>query len=208
MSRNSTRVSALLLLLLLNTQFTLAQSRTRKVEVGAQLTILRITNDQEGQFPLPKDIEDTLVGGGIRLGFNITNTFTVEAEGNMFIRPSEFEGRRSEGFFGIKWGRRSEKAGVFAKARPGFTRFDRILTFVRSPETNVVDKTNVYFALDLGAVVEVYPSRRSIIRFDFGDTIVRFTNRRIEGLEMVNIPILKTYYGHHFQFSAGVGFRF
>jgi hypothetical protein len=37
---------------------------------------------------------------------------------------------------------------------------------------------------------------------------VRFTNRQIEGFETGAIPILKTNYGHNFQFSAGMGFQF
>ena len=196
------------LFLLLYAQSTFAQSPARKAEIGAQFTLLKVSNHQEGEFALPADIDDTLVGGGIRLGYNVTDHFSVEAEGNIFRRPSDPEGRRSQGLFGIKWGRRSGNAGLFAKARPGFMRFDRIFSFVRSPQTNVEVKTNVYFALDLGAVVELYPSRRSIIRFDFGDTIVRFTNRQIEGFETGAIPIIKTNYGHNFQFSAGVGFQF
>lgn len=208
MSKKIIIATTVLLFLLLTAQHSLAQSDTRKVEVGAQVTILKVSNDQEGEFALPTDIEDTLVGGGIRLGYNFTQNFTLEAEGNIFKRPSDREGRRSQGFFGIKWGKASEKAGIFGKVRPGFMRFDRILTFVRSPLINVEAKTNVYFALDVGAVVEAYPSRRSIIRFDFGDTIVRFSNRRVEGFETGAIPILKTNYGHNFQFSAGVGFRF
>ena len=208
MTKKSILAITALSLLILNTQYSFAQSRTRKVEVGAQFTFLRVSNDQEGEFALPSDIEDTLIGGGVRLGYNITNDFTVEAEGNLFRRPSDMEGRRSQGVFGIKWGRAGEKAGVFGKIRPGFMRFDRILSFVRSPVTNLENKTNVYFALDVGAVIEAYPSSRSIIRFDVGDTIVRFTNRRIEGFEPGAIPILKTNYGHNFQFSAGVGFRF
>lgn len=201
-------IGAALLFLFLNAQNMFAQSPARKAEIGAQFTLLNVSSDQEGQFPLPNDIQDTLLGGGIRLGYYIINNLAVEAEGNIFKRPSDLKGRRSEGLFGIKWGRRSERAGVFAKVRPGFMRFDNILTFVRSPLNNVQQKTNVYFALDVGGVVEVYPTRRSMIRFDFGDTIVRFTNRQIEGFEPGAIPILKTTYAHYFQFSAGMGFRF
>jgi hypothetical protein len=91
--------------------------------------------------------------GGIRLGYNLGKSLSVEAEGNIFARPSGREGRRSQGLFGIKWGKANQKAGIFGKVRPGFMRFDRIQSFVRSPLTNVEDKTNIYFALDVGAVV-------------------------------------------------------
>jgi hypothetical protein len=183
------------------------QSQERKAEIGAQFTVLKVSTDQEGEFALPNDIQDTLLGGGLRFGYNITDNLAIETEGSIFVRPSDREGRRSQGLFGIKLGARREAAGFFAKVRPGFIRFDRILTSVRG-NPNVQERTNVYFALDIGGVVEVYPSPRSIVRLDIGDTIVRITNRHIEGFEPGAIPILRTKYSHNFQLSAGVGFRF
>jgi hypothetical protein len=76
------------------------------------------------EFALPDDIDDTLAGGGIRLGYNITDKLSVEGEGNIFKLLSDPEGRRSKRLFGIKWGKRNENAGLCAKARPGFMRFD------------------------------------------------------------------------------------
>ena len=208
MSKRAFLIGAVLLFLFLNVQQTFSQSLSRKAEIGGQFVLLKVSDDPGEQFPAPNDIEDTLVGGGIRFGYNISNSLAIEAEGNIFKRPSDREGRRSQGLFGVKWGKRNEKSGIFAKVRPGFMRFDRSFSFVRSGGNNTQDKTNVYLALDIGAVVEFYTSRRSIIRLDFGDTIVRYTNRQIEGFEPGAIPIVKTNYGHNFQFSVGVGFRF
>lgn len=40
-----------------------------------------------------------------------------------------------------------------------------------------VSKTR--FAVDLGGVVEWYPSKNTIVRFDAGDTIIRFGRRNV-----------------------------
>ena len=70
------------------------------------------------------------------------------------------------------------------------------------------------FAFDLGGVAEYYPTRRLVLRFDIGDTIIR------QSLPDVIIPsgpppgsvILpapdRTSTKHNLQINAGVGFRF
>jgi len=50
------------------------------------------------------------------------------------------------------------------------------------------------FALDLGGVIEFYPSRRFVLRVDLGDTVIR------------NSQPGRT--SHNFQFGAGIGIRF
>jgi len=59
----------------------------------------------------------------------------------------------------------------------------------------------------VGGVFELYPSRRTIVRLDFGDTIVRYP-----GIPFTQIPqgtiVVKSLYSNKLQFSAGVGFRF
>jgi hypothetical protein len=52
-------------------------------------------------------------------------------------------------------------------------------------------------AFDMGGVVEFYPSRSTTVRFDLGDTIIRFRD-----------PGYATQTTHNLQFSAGFGFRF
>ncbi len=66
------------------------------------------------------------------------------------------------------------------------------------------------FALDLGGVVELYPSSRTILRFDAGDTILRSGTH--------NVPVRTPFFDvvapvpdrttHNFQGSVGFGFRF
>jgi hypothetical protein len=70
-------------------------------------------------------------------------------------------------------------------------------------------------AFDVGGVVEFYPSKRIVTRFDVGDTIIRYGDTTVTSIQgpidgpFTLVPI--TIGGetrHNFQFSAGVGFRF
>jgi hypothetical protein len=70
--------------------------------------------------------------------------------------------------------------------------------------------------VDVGGVLEFYPSRRIVVRFDGGDTIIRYNQRTFDFLVFpmgsttpVLTPITQpAYTTHNFQFTAGVGFRF
>jgi hypothetical protein len=184
-----------------------AQSVSRTVELGAQFTTTKIS-DRERPNGIFQDINDTLIGGGVRIGYNISPRFAIEAEGNIFRRPSTDQGRRSQGLFGIKIGKRSENIGLFGKLRLGFMRFDRAFSFSATPLISLDMKDNVYLAVDLGGVVEFYPSRRTIIRFDLGDSIIRYSNRRVKNLQPGVIGDLDPYHGHNVQLGIGVGIRF
>ena len=61
------------------------------------------------------------------------------------------------------------------------------------------------FALDAGGVLELYPSSRTIVRFDAGDTIVRIRNATAG---VIGNPTTTTDTTHNFQFSVGFGYRF
>ncbi len=119
-----------------------------------------------------------------------------------FAAPFYLNSRRTQGLFGVKMGARSETMGIFAKLRPGFMHFGegtldpRIATLLPAPAR--VSSTE--FALDLGGVFELYPTRRAALRFDLGDTIIRFS-----GNSPIGGPSTTT---HNLQLSVGVGFRF
>jgi hypothetical protein len=150
------------------------------------------------------------VGG--RIGYNFNKHFALEAEGNFF--PSDAfgnqqVGQRAQAFVGLKAGARSKYAGLFAKARPGVMfigeatsgfNCSRFETFTRCrPSHN-------HFALDAGAVVEVYPTRRSIIRLDVGDTMVnvRQATRDI----FTQTTTTSSNLIHQLQISFGFSYRF
>ena len=196
-----------------------AQSETPEFEVGAQFSVLHLS-----------DLEVTEKGFGARFTYNLTDNIAFEAEGNVFpndrpMRRGDFEGfrlnggRKTQGLFGIKVGIRREKIGIFGKARPGFVRFshfERQIFFVCPPSFDpcVVRPLSTFtqtdYALDIGGVVELYPSRRSVVRFDVGDTIIRPRFRESILLRGEDFPFssFTRSTSHNLQFSFGVGFRF
>ena len=84
--------------------------------------------------PLPCPVTVTLADGretepgfGGRFGYNFSRYLTLEAEGNFFPRDRELEGgRKTQGLFGAKVGKRMDRVGIFGKARPGFIRFQKV----------------------------------------------------------------------------------
>lgn len=163
-------------------------------------------------------------GPGVRFTFNFNSMFAVEAAGYLFPHQCDIcrnGGNMSQVVAGVKVGKRFEKWGIFGKVRPGMVSFSRgEFTAVLTPggpspfnfETNRITS----FATDVGGVLEFYPSRRIVTRFDFGDTIIHFRPRTINGVSFNQITQEVTLFPftrparttHSFQFSAGVGFRF
>jgi Outer membrane protein beta-barrel domain len=176
-------------------------------------------------------------GFGGRIGYNLTPHVALEAEVNFFPEADSFSvpesfkgGHKIEGLFGVKAGKRFEKVGIFGKVRPGFlyaskgdlrqpSGFACIAVFP-TPAACFETTGKNSFALDLGAVVEFYPTRRTIIRIDAGDTLVRFDERFVTGNPIVSptaLTLLPPFpvagrtaaeTTHNFQGSIGVGFRF
>jgi Outer membrane protein beta-barrel domain len=210
-----------------------------RFEVGGQFSVLSLSTTRGSSLdtfpclvpPCPASVvtieydRESEPGFGGRLGYNITNYLAVEAEVNFFPGERDFgSGREVEGLFGPKAGWRFEKAGIFGKARAGFLS-GRMSDFV--PKINIgcitvfpppvgcfdeVRRRETNFALDVGGVFEIYPSKRTIIRFDAGDTIVRFSARNIKATStsfppgvVIGIPARTT---HNLQGSVGIGVRF
>ena len=170
--------------------------------------------------------DTTEPGLGIRFTYNLNKNIALEAEGNLFphdARGRSFRngGRATEGLFGVKIGKRYEHWGIFAKARPGLISFTRgRLDVVPNNDGSAFPfdfrtERLTHFAFDVGGVLEFYPSRRIVTRFDIGDTIIRYGQTPAtaisgpEGGPFVITPItIPGGTGHNFQFTAGVGFRF
>jgi len=164
-------------------------------------------------------------GIGARFTFNFNKTFAIEgaAHGSFSDCVNCYPaGRVFDMFGGVKVGKRHKSWGIFAKARAGdvnftYGRFTVIQTgttgsFPFEFQAKGLDS----FAADLGGVVEFYPSRRIVTRFDAGDTIIHFSRRTDNGLSFdpttgvytivpFTTPAKTT---HNFQFVASVGFRF
>jgi len=221
----------------LSTNSARAQEKVPRYELGGQFTLLSLTKPTaqfDDFFGVPYKVEP---GFGGRFTYNFTNEIAFDAEGNFFPGRYEFldapSGHIFQGQFGIKAGKRFKKIGIFGKARPGFVTFTKVsrLTGIRHefvmarfpvgifpldvPEFRV-DKAS-YLSADLGGVVEFYPSRRIVTRFDIGDTIIRYGAFQEPQLNVcplvaptcpINVFERPEETRHSLQFSAGVSFRF
>jgi len=177
----------------------------RRLEVGAQLAL----NDFA-------ELETTDVGFGGRFGFRATSLLTFEGELNLF--PSDIPDEvpvtssRLEGLFGVKIGPRFDRFSVFGKVRPGFVRFGEapepiacILIFP-PPLSCILAGGQTVFALDLGGGLELYPTDRSLLRFDVSDLVLQYPgpvfNRDREAFTEGG------FWGHNLRLAVGAGFRF
>jgi len=198
-----------------------AQSGDKKFEVGGQFSVLSSTTRTASGIVFTED-RTNVPGGGGRFGYNVSKYFGLEAEVNFFPRDRDVEGgQKFQGLFGVKAGKRFDKVGVFGKARPGFVRFEKgdyvfgtggCFTVFPPPLACFQSRATTNFAFDVGGVVEVYPSRNTLIRFDVGDTMIRFNQRNVAatsdvfaGLVVFPAPAETK---HNLQASAGFGFRF
>jgi hypothetical protein len=215
---------------------------TRKIELGGQFSILNAANGRGSVTrtlpclipPCPvvttfSEGQKAEPGFGARIGYNFTENLALEAEGNLFPRERELGGgRKSQALFGVKAGKRFEQAGVFVKARPGFVRFSEgdlqprpdvaCIAVVPPPVGCFEGKGRTHFAFDVGGVFEYYPSRRTLIRFDAGDTIIRFGDHRVPVVlnpepvpgapAQVVVGFAPSETTHNFQGSIGFGIRF
>ncbi len=213
-----------------------AQSDDQKFEVGGQFSVLRVPTRSISVTTLPcfvppcpfttvtNENRDTNYGFGGRFGYRLSEYFTLEAEGNFFPGDGVLDGRsKTQAFFGVKAGKRLEKFGVFAKARPGLVHYSRgdyqfagaCIAVFPQPIGCYTPAATTNFAADVGGVFEYYPSKRTIIRFDAGDTIVHQAPRNVVALQTNPTTIFSLVVvsapsetRHHFQSSVGFGFRF
>jgi hypothetical protein len=226
-------VPALLMLLLTNGAA--CGQEVSRFEVGAQFSLLSLDRPSQlrhnpfdpGFIGVTPGVgKRTEPGAGARFTYNLTSCIAFEAEGNLFPRSETTQsmpgGRVFQGQFGVKAGKRFRKFGIFGKGRPGFVGFTQVTKLIETftigptPPSNqvfTVGRFNVgrdiYFSTDLGGVVEFYPSRRIFIRFDLGDTIIRYGTFRGQGSFLSHAIIEREpETKHNLQFSAGVGFRF
>jgi hypothetical protein len=204
-------------------------NKATRFEAGAQFTSLSFNSigspTGEGFIFDPRE-KKTEPGFGGRFTYNLTRYFAFEAETNLLPRKFSLtigaSGRVTQGLFGIKAGHRFHSFGIFGKARPGFVSFGSSFKQVglTPPLPNPFNDRLVargifefgrrtFFAADLGGVFELYPSRRWLVRFDGGDTIIHYGERSVDSFFTAPpIIVAPPETRHNFQFSTGVGFRF
>ena len=192
-----------------------------KIEVGAQFTTLSVGPSLNSEI-IPASFFSALgqsreAGFGGRFTVNLGKYVAADSEVNFFPRNEIGGGYMTQGLFGVKAGRRFKKIGVFVKARPGFASFSEVTTeegidTIGTPplQFNVPHfelRRRTFFAMDVGGVIEIYPSHRVFARVDLGDTIIRYGKGLFFDSDE-NTPPWPEHTRHVFQFSAGIGIRF
>lgn len=185
----------------------------RKFEVGILFTsLMRDGDGDRNGFGARFTYDFATFGGGKYIA--AWDSEVSYLPGDRFVFTPRSDGRVFQGFSGLKIGRKWEKFGIFAKARPGFVQYTRGKQDVGGTFANPVfisgAETNLAF--DAGGILEFYPTKRITTRFDFGDTMVKFGQRNTHFYDFLNSTIspvtLPSSLKHNFSFSAGVGFRF
>ena len=115
-----------------------------------------------------------------------------------------------QGLVGLKGGIRRNHLGFFGKLRPGFNSYSQALTSI----TDTGQSAPVYgygrsttFVLDLGGILELYPSERSTLRMEVGDTHLFFGTRDLNVNGTIQ-PVGGGKLQHSIQFVLGYGWRF
>lgn len=136
--------------------------------------------------------------------------------------PTEHPDNVTLGLFGAKVGTRTQHFGFFGKVRPGFISLSKTLrdsiifadpgppAVTLGTAAHVIRQTER--ALDLGGVLEYYPSRHWAVRWDMGDMLVfqepgpTFTSIIVG--QPPSVLIFPAHTTQNFQFSTGVHYRF
>ena len=177
------------------------RSQRRSVGVHfANISLPEVRSDCDG-------CRELNAGAGISYGYRILSNLFFDSELNYFPSGGSNGRPTLEGLFGGKLGHQGKTWGVFGKVRPGFIYYERAWTGGETPKFDSLSR----FALDSGGVIEVYPSRRSTLRFDVGTTLVRYLqdypNPRLSQLGSLQSPDYYVSQGN-FQISSGYAIRF
>jgi len=173
----------------------MAQENTPRFEVGVHVPTLFVTERHD---------RDT--GLGARFTYNLNNYLAVEAEGNEFLQTREGGSyNETQGFVGVRAGIRKKRYGVFAKVRPGVTRFNLLGT---TPGPNTFEQGHNRFSVDVGGVFEYYPHRHIAVRVDAGDTMINFKPGDFFYQRLDEPKFVRSGLSHNLQINIGVAFRF
>ena len=184
-----------------------------KLEFGPQFTTLIV--QRESAF----DGVRTEPGIGGFASFEVWRFFYADSCVNFFPRDTNSSGvhdggRILQGLFGLKGGISRDHIGIFGKVRPGFNSYSRAFTGVSQISAgppplfkNLFDRST-NFVLDLGGVVELYPSRHTTLRFDLGDTHIYYATKSFLSSNGNVISVPGGQRLHSIEFSVGYAWRF
>ena len=170
-----------------------AQEKTPKYEFGIHYAALNVSE---------KSDKDS--GLGFRFTYNLNDYLGVEAEETYFPNLREgSEGNERQGLFGVRAGKRTARYGLFAKVRPGFTRFYSL----DRTSLNLFEQDRTRFTVDVGGVFEYYLHRHLAIRVDAGDTMIHFKTGDFFQQDFDRVFVQKKL-SHNLQVNVGVALRF
>jgi len=181
--------------------------KPQRFEVGAQFNSLNFT------WINGVDHSSTELGVGLFASYNIWQFVYLDASVNFFPKDEDTGGpndggRILQGFFGTREGFQEQRFGFFAKVRPGFMNYSRTLTGVSlTGPMSFRYARATDFALDVGGVVEYYWTRRALLRFDVGDTLLYNSPRPFNVDGAVSYPPVPGR-RNSLQIGIGLGFRF
>jgi hypothetical protein len=156
----------------ISTSSAFAQSASGRGDVALQTSLLN-SNGATGLNP----------GVGGRVTLNLWRGVALDGEATFFPNDDFHQGisvyrrSRTEGFLGAKVGYRGDRFGVFGKFRPGVTRLAHRGLGCTGGEQCwlILPVAPVYqsqFAIDVGGIVEFYPTSRLVTRIDVGELII------------------------------------
>lgn len=162
-------IIALAIVLLWSSLEARAQTSDPRAAVGLQYSALAL------DYP-----DQTRSGVGGWFTYDVSDWLAIDTNVSFFPSQDATSGRQAQGLVGAKAGWRNERFGLFGKLRPGVLYFSRRFfapdtacpLVIPTPEGCFIDSTN--FAVDAGAVFDIYPTRSTMLRIDGGDTMVRF----------------------------------
>jgi len=180
-----------------------SQERPSRFEIGPLFTYLRVPDS------IPINAQNQAEIGG-RFSWNFSRHVALEAEteGSPFrttnLTTSYQGGYLLQSFVGIKAGKRWDKFGIFGKFRPGLSSYSGVIKQFQSGTLGFGRRTDPAF--DLGGIAEFYVSRRVLLRYDFGDTIIHYNSSTItiSGQRISSPGEVR----NDFQFSTAIAFRF
>jgi histidine triad (HIT) family protein len=162
------------------------------------------------------EFEGSDFGLGGRLAWRADDLFTFEGELTLFPSeypdsPAPFSRRRLEGLFGVTAGVRVGTLRPFAKFRAGFLDVQGasgpvicILIFP-PPLSCTLAAGKTLPAFDLGGGVEVDVTRRTFVRVEAGNRMVKYPG---PAADANGVRMEESFYGHALRFAAGAGVRF
>lgn len=180
-----------------------AQVRYSRMEIGGETSVQ--TASAGGTI-------DNDLGFGYRLTYNLSSNFALDGQFDFYPRhdpplPSlatDFQegGQRLTLMGGLKAGWRHQRFGFFGKARPGVLSFSSVAPALATSPF----ERRTHLALDLGGVLEYYPTSRLILRFDAGEMLVR-QGDRVTPLSGGPIAIAPGEVVSFLQISTGLSYR-